>query len=74
MKKKTLSAVLFVVVFIAVYLILCFGIPGLRIKLEAEPIEIFRESISHMVFFKAIVSLIAAALAAAVPFLLWKKR
>ncbi|MBR2223579.1 MAG: hypothetical protein IKM38_04110 [Christensenellaceae bacterium] len=74
MKKKTLSAVLFVVVFIAVYLILCFGIPGLRIKLEAEPIEIFFASISHMVFFKAIVSLIAAALAAAVPFLLWKKR
>ena len=74
MKKKTLSVVLFVIVFIMVYLILCFGIPGLRIKLEAEPIEIFFASISHMVFFKTIVSVIAAALAAVVPFLLGKKK
>ena len=52
MKKKTVSIVLFLIAFISTYLIICFAIPGMRIKLEAEPIEIFFKSITHMVFFK----------------------
>ena len=46
MKKKTVSIVLFLIAFISTYLIICFAIPGMRIKLEAEPIEIFFKSTS----------------------------
>ena len=54
MKKKSLSVVLFLIAFIATYLFICFGIPGMRIKLEAEPMELFIESIKHMMLFKTI--------------------
>ena len=60
MKKKTVSIVLFLIAFISTYLIICFAIPGMRIKLEAEPIEIFFKSITHMVFFKTMISLVVA--------------
>lgn len=74
MKKKSLSAILFLITFIATYLLICFGIPGMRIKLEAEPMELFIESIKHMMFFKLMISLIVASVVGAVPFLLWKKK
>ena len=74
MKKKGLSAILFLITFIATYLLICFGIPGMRIKLEAEPMELFLESIKHMMFFKLMISLIVASVVGAVPFLLWKKK
>lgn len=74
MKKKGLSAILFMITFIATYLLICFGIPGMRIKLEAEPMELFIESIKHMMFFKLMISLIVASVVGAVPFLLWKKK
>ena len=74
MKKKMLSLSLFVIAFIATYLIICFGIPGMRIKLEAEPMEYFFKSITHMVFFKAMVSLAAALIFGAIPFIFWKKK
>ena len=48
MNKKALSAILFLIIFVAVYLFICFGIPGMRIKLEAEPVELFFASITHM--------------------------
>ena len=74
MKKKGLSAILFLITFIATYLLICFGIPGMRIKLEAEPMELFIESIKHMMFFKLMISLFVASVVGAVPFLLWKKK
>ena len=74
MKKKGLSAIIFLITFIATYLLICFGIPGMRIKLEAEPMELFIESIKHMMFFKLMISLIVASVVGAVPFLLWKKK
>ena len=73
-KKKGLSAILFLITFIATYLLICFGIPGMRIKLEAEPMELFIESIKHMMFFKSMISLVVASVVGAVPFLLWKKK
>ena len=51
MNKKALSAILFLITFVAAYLFICFGIPGMRIKLEAEPMELFIESIKHMMLF-----------------------
>lgn len=68
MKNKNLiSVILFVVGFIATYLFMCYCIPGLRIKLAAEPIKYFFESIKHAVIFKGILSLIVGALLAVLP-------
>lgn len=74
MKKKGLSAILFLITFIATYLLICFGIPGMRIKLEAEPVVLFIESIKHMMLFKSMISLVVASVVGAVPFLIWKKK
>lgn len=67
MKKAVFSGILFFILFAAVYFILCFLIPGLRIKLEAPPAEYFFASITHMGFVKTLLSLPAAVIAAAVP-------
>ena len=73
MNKKALSAILFLITFIATYLLICFGIPGMRIKLEAEPMELFIESIKHMMLFKSMISLAIAAVIGAIPLLSRKK-
>ena len=44
-KRTTLSLILLVVVFAAVYLTMSFAIPGFRIKLEAEPAVVFVETL-----------------------------
>ena len=73
MNKKGLSAILFLITFVATYLFVCFGIPGMRIKLDAEPIELFIESIKHMMLFKSMISLAIAAVIGAIPLLSRKK-
>ena len=73
MNKKALSAILFLITFVAAYLFICFGIPGMRIKLEAEPMELFIESIKHMMLFKTMISLAIAAVIGAIPLLSRKK-
>ena len=74
MNKKGLSSILFLITFVATYLFVCFGIPGMRIKLDAEPIELFIESIKHMMLFKTMISLVVASVVGAVPFPLRKKK
>ena len=74
MKKKILSAALFVIAFIATYLVICFAIPGMRIKLDAAPTEYFFKSITHMAFFKTIVSLVVALILGATPWVSGKKK
>ena len=71
--KKVSIALLFVIVFVATYLVICFAIPGMRIKLEAEPIEYFLESIRHMAFVKTAASLVAALIVGTIP-LFFRKR
>ena len=73
MKKSTVSVAFFLIAFIATYFMICFAIPGMRIKLEAEPMEYFFKSISHMAFFKAMVSFAAGLVFGAVPFIFRKK-
>ena len=70
MKKNTISLVLFLITFIATYLIVCFAIPGMRIKLEAGSMEYFVKSITHMAFFKTMVSFVVALIFAAIPVLI----
>lgn len=38
MKKILLPVLIYIAGFILTYLVLCYGIPGWRIKLHAEPI------------------------------------
>ena len=71
--KKALSINLFIVGFIATYLILCYCIPGLRIKLAAEPKEYFIESIKYAAIFKTITSCVIGGIFAVLPFVIKKK-
>ena len=65
---------MFVFAFIGAYLFICFSIPGMRIKLEAEPMELFMESITHMALLKSVISLAAASAVAAIPLLFRKQK
>lgn len=58
MKKKTFNILVFILTFIVAYLCICFCIPGMRIKLEAEPLELFIKSIEHMALFKSLISFV----------------
>ena len=71
--KKIISIILFVVGFIATYLIMCYCIPGLRIKLAAEPMEYFIESIKYATIFKVVISCIIGAMLAIIPHIIKKK-
>lgn len=73
MKKQTISVILFIVVFIVSYLTICFAVPGLRIKLEATPMEYFIESIKHMALFKTVVSLVVALIIGLLPMAVKKR-
>lgn len=74
MKKKVLSLSLFLITFLATYLIICFAVPGIRIKLDVAPITFFVKSITHMVFFKATISLIAALIVGVLPFIFYNRK
>ena len=73
MKKTLFSVALFLLVFAAAYLVRCYLVPGLRIKLAAPPMEYSFASITHMVFFKALLSSLIAVIAAAIPWLTDRK-
>ena len=60
MQKKAWSVMRFVAAFIVTYFIICFAVPEMRIKLDAEPMEYFLESIRFMFFMKAVVSTVVA--------------
>ncbi|WP_352419700.1 hypothetical protein [Proteiniborus sp.] len=70
--KKINYLILFVVVFIATYFVLCY-FPSLRIKLFAPPMEYFVESIKHMVFLKSLVSVVVGLLAVGIPFIIQRR-
>jgi len=74
MKKKLTALALFFAAFIAAYLVICFAIPGMRIKLDAAPMEYFFKSITHMAFFKTLISFAVAIIFGASPFVFWKKK
>ncbi|MDO5123091.1 MAG: hypothetical protein Q4D44_00310 [Eubacteriales bacterium] len=71
-KKIWLSIILFCLGFIAAYLLMCF-LPQFRIKLAAEPMEYFIESIRHNAFVKVIVSFVVGAVLAIIPQTIKKK-
>ena len=66
MKKKTLSIFLFVISFVATYIILCFEYTGGKMSLEATTLDYIRIAITYRALFKIIVSLIVASIAGAI--------
>ena len=50
MKRIIVSAAIFIGAFVISYIGLCYFVPGLRIKLAADAVTYFKESIRHMVF------------------------
>ena len=52
----------------------CFAIPDMRIKLEAEPIEIFFKSNHPYGVFKTMISLVVAIIFGAIPLFFGKKK
>ena len=71
--KKIISLIIFLISFVITYLIICFAVPGMRIKLEAEPMEYFFRSIKHMAVFKTIISLVIALILSIISFAFRKK-
>lgn len=63
MKRIMVSVAIFIVVFIVSYVGLCYLVPGLRIKLAADAVSYFKESIRHMIFLKSVISVIGSVLA-----------
>ena len=57
-KTKRKHIFIFALTFVVIYLCICFCIPGMRIKLEAEPLELFVKSIEHTALFKGFISLV----------------
>lgn len=74
MKKNIALMTLFLIIFVVTYLLICFAIPGMRIKLDAEPMEYFVESICHMAFIKVIISLVVSLIIGTISFLVRKSK
>ena len=74
MKKKGLSAIIFVVAFIATYILLCFEYTGGKMALEATPFDYVRVAITYMALFKVIVSLVVASIVGAIPTIVGKRK
>ena len=66
MKKFLIAALLFLAVFCLSYIGCCYLIPGFRIKLEADCLTYFLESLRFMVLVKSGLSALPAAAAAAI--------
>jgi len=73
MKKGLLSLFLFIGGFILCYLAMCYLVPGLRIKLAAEPMVYFIESVKSMALIKSLLSLAVGVLLGCIPLLINKK-
>ncbi len=74
MKRIMVSAAICIVVFVASYVGLCYLVPGLRIKLAADAVTYFNESIRHMILLKSIISLIIGSVLAGSFYLVAKRK
>ena len=74
MKRSIVAIAVFFVAFITTYFVICFAVPGMRIKLDAAPVAYFFASITHMVFFKALISFVIALIAGLIPIIIMRKK
>lgn len=70
MKRIMVSVAILIVVFIVSYVGL---VPGLRIKLAADAVTYFKESIRHMIFLKSAISLVIGSVLASSFYLVAKR-
>ena len=68
-KTATISAILAVVGFMAVYVALCYLVPGWRLKLHATAWAYFAASLRHMALLKGVFAMAAGLVLATLPFL-----
>ena len=73
MKKRLLPLAIAALFFILTYLSLCYLIPDLRIKLAADPLTYFLQSVRHMLPFKTFLSLLVGITAAILSHLIIRK-
>lgn len=69
LKKFGLSVALFILFFAAVYLACCYLLPGFKIKLYADDLTYFLESIKYMAGLKTLISALAGLIAGTFPYL-----
>lgn len=73
MKKVIFPIILFVIIFAVTYFILCY-LPSMRIKLDADPMTYFIESIQTMILFKTIISVIVGLLVGGLAFIISQRK
>ena len=69
MKKSWISAILAVIAFMAVYVALCYLVPGWRLKLHATAWVYFAACLRHMALLKCVFAMAAGLVLATLPFL-----
>ena len=74
MKRKVLSVILFVMSFIATYILLCLEYTGGKMALDATTFDHARVAIAYMALFKIIVSLVVASIVGAIPTILERRK
>lgn len=74
MKKTILSSLIFLMACVISYIGLCYLVPGLRIKLAADTVTYFIESMHHMIFLKSIISFAIGSICASISFLAAKRK
>ena len=74
MKKARLSVSLFLVAFVFTYIGSCYFVPGWQIKLEADSLTYFLESLKKLAPIKFLVSLIVGVIISSVPALIQKMK
>ena len=73
MKTLMVAVAIVLVVRIVSYVGLCYLVPGLRIKLAADAVTYFKESIRHMIFLKSVISLAIGSVLASSFYLVAKR-
>lgn len=74
MKKAGLSISLYLIAFVLTYIGACYFVPGWRIKLEADHLTCFLESLKKLVPIKFLVSLAAGLIISFIPALIQKMK
>ena len=74
MKRKVFSVILFVMSFIATYILLCLEYTGGKMALGATTFDYIRVAIAYMALFKIIVSLVVASIVGAIPTILERRK
>ena len=74
MKKVSISICLFLIAFVFTYIGSCYWVPGWRIKLAADSLTYFFESLKALAPIKFLVSLVVGLIISFIPILIQKMK